>query len=78
VPSFCFFYFDNSCHVAQATLELKGLDGPLTISSSKLARTWDWHAPPCPVVSVRFKLFNEARIDEKENKLTSTDWMGLY
>jgi hypothetical protein len=27
---------------------------------------------------VRFKLFNEARIDEKENKSPSTDWTGLY
>jgi hypothetical protein len=28
--------------------------------------------------NVRFKLFNEARKDEKGNELTSTDWMGLY
>jgi hypothetical protein len=28
--------------------------------------------------NVRFKLFNKVRIDEKENKLTSTDWMGFY
>jgi hypothetical protein len=27
---------------------------------------------------VTFKLFNKARVDEKENELTSTDWMGLY
>jgi hypothetical protein len=29
-------------------------------------------------MAVRFKLFNEARINEKENELNSTDWMGLY
>jgi hypothetical protein len=28
--------------------------------------------------AVRFKLFNKARIDEKENEPTSADWMGFY
>jgi hypothetical protein len=27
---------------------------------------------------VKFKIFNEARVNEKENEPTSTDWMGLY
>jgi hypothetical protein len=29
-------------------------------------------------MTVRFKLFNEARIDKKENEQTSKDWKGLY
>jgi hypothetical protein len=31
-----------------------------------------------PEVGVRLKLFNKARIDEKENELTSADWTNFY
>jgi hypothetical protein len=37
-----------------------------------------WSPAYWMILPVRLKLFNEARIDEKENELTSTDWMGLY
>jgi hypothetical protein len=30
------------------------------------------------IIDVRFKVFNETMIDDKENELTSSDWMVLY
>jgi hypothetical protein len=38
----------------------------------------DIYRPEVPRRSVRFKLFNGARVDEKENEPTSTDWKALY